>query len=154
MTTSVKSDSYHDAIMNELKGIFPFGSLLPSATSNPLMIQGQTSKYVHSGDSSLAESGRTATPPVVPVHSPILDHVVAHVPMDTTVVRHSSLLSQSFSETHASPIIEEVQTVDGTIFGAQSAPDEDIRLMNVEIVELVKHNSSSSGTHTSTGCSI
>jgi hypothetical protein len=38
MATFVKSDSYHDAIMNQLKGIFPVASLLPSATSNPLMI--------------------------------------------------------------------------------------------------------------------
>ena len=101
MATSVKSDIYHDAIMNQLKGIFPLSSLLPSATSNPLMIQGQTSKFVQSGDSSLAESGRTATPPVVQAPSPILDPVVAHVHMDTTVVPPSSLPLQSFSETHA-----------------------------------------------------
>ena len=118
------------------------------------MIQGQTSKSVHSGDSSLAESGRTATSLVVPSPSPILDPMVVQVPMDTTVVPPSSLPSQSFSETHASPTFVDVQTVDGAILGAKSALDEDIRLMNVEPVELVKHNSSSSDTHTSTGCTI
>ena len=128
MATSVKSDSYHDAIMNQLKGIILFVSLLPSATSNPLMIQGQISKSMHSGDSSLAESGRSATSPVVlasspilhsvvapvpmdttMVHlSPILHHAVAHAPMDTTVVSPSFLPLQSLPETHASPTIVEV----------------------------------------------
>ena len=167
MATSVKSDSYHDAIMNQLKGIFPLASLLPSATSNPLMIQGQTSKSMHSGDSSLAESGRVPPPPVVPapapyvmgLPSPILHPVVAHAPMDTIVVPPSILPSESFLETHASPTIAEVQEVDGAILGAQSAttttpPNEDIHLMNVEPVELVTDNSSSPGTHTSTGCPI
>ena len=152
MATYVKSDSYHDAIMNQLKGIFPLASLLPSATSNPLMIQGQTSKSMHSGDSSLAEFGR-APPPVVPAPapyvvgfpSPILHPVVALAPMDTIVLPHSILPSESFLKTHASPTIVEVQVVDGSILGAQSAttttpPDEDIRLMNVEPVELVTHN--------------
>ena len=120
------------------------------------------------------QSNRASTPPVVLVSSPILHPVVApapmdttmvppslilhlvvaHAPIDTAVVPYSFLPLQSFPDTHASPTIVEIQAVDGAILGAQSAHDEDIRLMNVEPVELVTHNSSSSGTHTSTGCSI
>ena len=163
MATSVKSDSYHGAIINQLRGIFPLASLLPSATSNPLMIQGHTSKSMHSGDSSLVESGRAPPPPVVPAHAPyvmglpfpILHPVVAPAPMDTIVVPPFILPSESFLETRASLAIAKVHAVDGTIFGAQSAmtttlPDEVIHLMNVEPFELVMHNSPSPGTHTST----
>lgn len=98
--TSVKSDNYHEANMKKLKNIFSLSSLLPSATSNPLMIQVQTSKSMHSGNSSLVESGRTTIYPVVPapplhvmrLPSLILHHVVAFVPIDTTVVPLSPIL--------------------------------------------------------------
>lgn len=115
----------------------------------------------------MAETDRIRAPPVVPtptpsvmeLSSPILYSMVAPTPINTNVVPHSLLPFESFLKTHSLPTIVEIQAVDGTILGAQFAttvipPDENIGMMNIEPVELITHNFSSSNINTSTCFSI
>lgn len=70
INSTASTQTSHEAIMNHLRGIHPLASMLPGPSGVPLMIQGQPSGSIHSGESSLADPAHVPIHPAAPVPTP------------------------------------------------------------------------------------